>query len=1663
MPNSLHDAEPLAASGEHNGYYNSHLAGNHTYHDDPAHETNDMYEHYYEKHTTPTKRPFYKNKKYWILCSIISVILIVVVIVLILFVAFPKIAQHTIDQSQIDVTKAQITFDPPSGSDLQAGNDPNSTFFMHMATELKNTGPFSADIQFTDKVQILFNGSELGTVTLPDTHVSGGHGYIDTVTLFNITDAAAFSGFTKYMMATEKFKWTLNGKAKVSALSRTADVNMIKEIELEGMNGFPQVRINSFNAPGDVNGGGIAIELGTVLTSPSPIGVQLGHIEMAMSYEGLDLGIVQADNVAIQKGDNNIVLKGFLKSQKDSLDGQVKVSKLFSNYLGSIPSNTTATGVSAAPNGKDPINWLSDGLKSVVLHVSLAPEQPIKIINYVSMGYLDLAFKADAPYSPSISAPSVTAGFSMPFGFGLNITEVTQNLTLGLNNSGKFDSFALLNVPFVPSTSDQASGKLQFTIPQASIAGIPDKQNIFNEYTYGLTSSGNYSFVVNGSATTKVQTSIGPLVLSGINFEVPTNLHGLEFLNSSATVIHSIDVTGGQSDHLLLSINVTMENPSDFSIATGDVKFNMLSESTQLGQVFLRDLKLARGSNNLVAQAEFDPKSSDTGKKLLSSFVMGQENNVEIQGTEDSTPIVSLAGGLKSVSLSSVLPGLSTALIQGSSLSVPDSAVNDGLVNVKVSIANPFSAGMIINKVAAAATFAGMPVGNIDQDISSNPIIIPGKSTVQSGDLAMRMNVEAGAVALLMRSLAVNANLNTRPLDALLTIGGFNIDGQENVEADPSLFENFNLSNFVMDAMKALKVDLNLASGLSIGQYDDTLSFSQSSVQIASDYSITSLIPIVGQKIVQQIVDAAVLSFDSIVMSAPTESGFKVQMKGSIKKTGPMPATISFPTPLTVSWQGKALGKVTMPSINALPFLGASIDVLGDFTITDAAGMTAFATYMLNNEAFVWDITTQDVAVSALGFTFKGIKMEKFVRIYGANGFKNAVKVNKFDLPRNTPDNNGIVITVDSTISNPSQVGFNLNGVTFESIYKDVTLGPLSSAGAAVFPPRGQSNMAMEGQINKQTSEQGIAAINEVFANYLNAKSSVLTVKGASASGPNGPVSWLTAAFKTLKIENVVLPGPPTKPNLISSVNMNDLQMDFTKDPFAPPAGSHNVQSQIKSPFGFPLGITSLNMKVNANAQGHNVASLDVPNVPASTSADGVVTFGFNDIPFKVYSGAEQVFAAFVGGLTLLPKVPFGLAGIVNSVAHTAVGDITLNNVAFDVQTSMNGFAGFGGATEIVSLKVVGGYPTYIAIDLVVAMNNPSNITITTPDLTFDVVMDATSSSIGSVTLPKPVIVPGRNEMKANMKMGGTDLMALSRALTGYLTGQVTAVTVKGTPTSSNVPPLAAGLSKLQLKTNLVGIPPNLVVETQMELVDLSTVKIWVKFNNPLDTQFTVVGIDCIAYFTDGEGKYRPLGALKGNMEPPVTVPARSVVLSENPILMSLTDTDTGIAFIMLQPDQQLVDLVQNVTVVVGESFHGAMHYEQKQVPVLQHQAPATLSIISSSLNSSIPVSSVMPSVSSSIIPSVITTTVVSEVSTTPVETATPATTTVVTPTATATTTNPTTTITTEEPKTTTTANPTTEAPKTTATPNVTTEKPTEASSGSSTTPVIANNINWPF
>ncbi|KAJ2957136.1 hypothetical protein NQZ79_g7103 [Umbelopsis isabellina] len=1515
-------------------------------HDDNGSIHSNEAEEYYEK--PPQKKKFYRNKKYWIICSIINAIVILVVVLLIVFVFFPMIAQLIINKSSIQVNKADISFTPPATGTAQKRQDQpfvangNDTFFMAMDATLQNTGPFGASLTFTSPIAVSYQGWEIGKVELPDAYVSGGHGSIDTSQQFNITNITAFTIFAKDMLAQDEFVWNMAGSLNIKALSRTASVKLNKDVTIPGMGGFPKVKITSFALPGDDPAGGIQVSLGTTLTNPSTIGVYLGTINLDIGYQGVYLGPVSASGVNLTSGDNNITLNGRLIPQTDA-NNLNTISQLFSNYVAGVPSNTTATGVSAAPDGVHSINWLTEGFKTVQLNVALAANEKLQLIHGVSLGDLDLAFTNQTAYSPITNAPNVTASFSIPFGFSLNITEVTQNITLGTNGTGPI---ALLSSGYVNSTSNQQAGVLNFALENSPLNVYPNQHYGFNEFNYNLTGASVYSFNVQGNATVKTATPIGVVTLSNVPLNTTTSLNGLQHLNSTPTVINGIDVTGGTTDNLMMDINVTMYNPSSVQISAGDVQLNMQSSDTQLGLVTLPNLVLVRGVNHVTAHALFNPKATTVGQNLLTTFIAGKNNTVGIAGYSNSTAIQSLAYAFGNVSLSSVLPGLKSQLIQSASLEVLTNTVQTNMASTSVTIANPFSAGLTITQVKAAVTYAGMPVGNIDADISSNPIVVGGKTTAASPGIPITMNLEPASVALLLRENAQSAGLDLQPIDALLTMGGFDVQGQQHLAPDSSLFTNFNISSFVEQAFANLHVDLQLASVVNIGQYSDTLQIVQASVPTKTDSTITYLIPVVGQPLVQSIINQSKLTFSSATLSQATDSSFQVALDGQITGTGPFAADISFPAPLNVAWNGKQIGQVTMPDIKTAADVGATFNISAAFKVVDESAMADFSAYLLLEDSFVWDITASDVAVTALDYTFINLTMSKSVTLSGMGGLKGAVTINSFNLPSNDPAG-GIHLVLETTIKNPSQVGVQLSGLGFEAFFGSVDLGPVAGTNVNL-PPQSSANVEMQGRLQEQTSSEGLAALATLFNNYLASKETSLSVKGSSASGPSGQINWLTTAFQKLTIDNIMLPGAPPGLTLIPA------------GAYSPDSSSNDIEAQFKNPFGFPLSVTGLQESIEVSANGQDMATLAPPFSPATTdTSTGIIKTGFEHVPFAVHSGADELFNQFVKGLTLGPSGVIGLKGnISKAAASTAAGDFDLSGIGYDVQSTLTGFNDFGGKFTISTVDVTGATPEYVIIMLTISFNNPSFITISIGDISFDTYYSGTN--IGPTLLNNLTIAPGTQQYKAEFHLTPTAATAsvVGQVLSGYLQSQTFALTVKGSDNSTSIDSLKEGLSGVSLDGTLTGIDAHLITGGVVKNLDLLafTADTYITIQNPLDVQFSINSLTATVMY-QGISSYFQLASIDQTLSPPFTIPAKGSATS-GAITLHFTDPLLHLLDLIaiLGKSSITVDISQNATVTVGDGFNGVLSYAQKGVVIQNEILPSALTALTANhTNASLP------------------------------------------------------------------------------------------------------------
>ncbi|RUS16102.1 hypothetical protein BC937DRAFT_91614, partial [Endogone sp. FLAS-F59071] len=1162
------------------------------------------------------KTPFYKRKKFWIICVIITIVIFAIVIPVVLFVAFPQIAQMTVNGSSLSFSDVNITFPTYENSKRDVVANQNNSFTMSMSGSLGNTGPLGATISFPSPITVTWNGILLGSLTLPPVSVAGGSGILVATTTFLIDDSDSFGNFSQFLLSQNSFTWVMDGVVTVSALGRTVNgLSLHKEVTLNGMGGFTQAKILEFSLPSDDPNGGIDMSILTSLYNPSPLGVQLGTINLNINYGSTFVGPVSAAGVFLGSGNNNITLTGKMVKQTNPSD-LANISELMSRYIAGLPSNTSAVGVSVAPDGTHSVGWLTEGFQSVTLHVALQSTTQLQLITGISLGDLDFGFTAQAPYAPTIASSGVSANFKMPFGFSINITQVEQNMTIATNTDGPIAS---LQSTWGNATSNSGLGILNFNIGTSPLTVFPDKYEAFNLFDANLTLSKGLNFSVVGNATVGASTSIGNVILSNIPFNASTGLQGLQGLNSTPTVIYSLDVVGGTSDYLNLAISVGMSNPSTLQISTGDVTFDMIYEGSVLGTVLLSNFVLQRGSNTVNATSAFSPNSSPQGKQLLTSFVGGNDTVVQIAGFNGTTAVTSLLLGLSQINLTSTLPGLKSKLIQNASLVVLPDTLNTNVAHAAVVIANPFTAPLIITKVTSTVSYNGMPVGSISQDISSNPIAVAGKSSAVSPPLSLVMNLEPASIALLLYESAKAAPGITpdqiEALDGLLNLGGLKV-GDTSVVPSSSLFANFNLPVFVQTALAHLPIDLALDSTVEIGQYVTDLQYSQTGVDCSTDSSVDYLIPVVGQPIVQAIVNSASLVFNNVVIWNPTTSSFNTWLTGAITGTGPMAAEIAFPTGVTVSWNGRMLGQLAMPTIFAAADVGATIDLNATFTVADTGAMADFSTAMLNEASFEWDITASGVSVTALNFTFTGITMQKTVTLKGMKGISAVVQ--SYKLPANDPAG-GITLQIQTLLNNPSNIGISLNVLSFNSFFTDSAgahlLGPLAGSQVTI-PPNSNAQLQLVGRLIPQTNPSDLAAVQTIFDNYLAGQNTPVSVVGTGAQGATGDVSWLSTAFKSLTLQTS-LPGG-TNVQIIHGIAITNMAFDFTCGTcaYAPLVSSNNgiaVNFSLPADFGFPIDITALEQTINVSAivapgQSDPLALLALPWNSATTTGQQLTT-----------------------------------------------------------------------------------------------------------------------------------------------------------------------------------------------------------------------------------------------------------------------------------------------------------------------------------------------------------------------------------------------------------------------------------------------------------------------
>jgi len=466
----------------------------------------------------------------------------------------------------------------------------------------------------------------------------------------------------------------------------------------------------------------------------------------------------------------------------------------------------------------------------------------------------------------------VQARLQLPFGFSVSIGEIMNDFNISQNGS----TVAGLSTPLGASTSSisvmnstDTEGTINITISNTPLEVPSDSHLFFSQFNTELTDLASPEFRLIGHARAIANLSIGQLTLNPINFNVTSNLDGLRGLQND-TIISSVDVVGGTHDAILLAINVSIFNPSNLILHTGDLTLQLLRDDALIGTALLPNLTLAMGNNSLTAQGFFQSNNNPQGQATLNDFVGKRDAQLGISGFNGSTNISSLTQAFQTLNLAAVLPAIKTDLLGSASLEVLSTIGHgDNMSHVTVNLVNPFSVALQITEITSSVTSHGIELGGIQQSVQ---FIAAAKMTSTSPTLNLNMNLDPPSIFSITRALAVDAGLDTAQLDEIVSLGGYqylpttnedtpsNMSSKrdlDNISKRANIFTGFNLPNFVDAAFKELRSDVNLSSTVTIGEYTTNLQYLQVSVPVVTDSSLNRLLPVLAQPIVQRIVSGS--------------------------------------------------------------------------------------------------------------------------------------------------------------------------------------------------------------------------------------------------------------------------------------------------------------------------------------------------------------------------------------------------------------------------------------------------------------------------------------------------------------------------------------------------------------------------------------------------------------------------------------------------------------------------------------------------------------------------------------------------------------------------------------------------------------------------------------
>ncbi|KAJ1032418.1 hypothetical protein NDA16_000444 [Ustilago loliicola] len=1337
---------------------------------------------------------------------------------------------------------------------------------------------------------------------------------------FVVADVGYLTEFTRYLLTEQSFVWNIAGDGlRVAALGiEVNDISISKNVILSAFNGLRNsVIINSFDLPSNDPAGGIRLTAATTIYNPSQVGVQLSRFGVNLQRNGTFIGPSAAQDPFVLQAlaVTTLPLVGRLVPQTTD-QGFAVLSEIFTRFVADMNTDVQVLGDYAGPES---VTWLNDGIKALSVTVSL-PSQKFQVIRTISINQISLFFTTQTAWNPPSSSNDTQSQFFLPFAFPIDIQQVGGGFIAGYQGQ----NMAVLDIPLSPSITDVTARILTLMFSNVPFAVYDNQHPRFSQFLADTTANTQVTFNLNGRADTKANTAAGLVSITNIPFNVDTNLLGLQNLNARPAIVSNLDVYHGYPSYLQINVDTTLFNPSHITIGTGDVSFDVQFLGRKIGTAVIRGLVLVPGVNIVPTEVRYSPQGAENtraGQTLLENYVQGIVSNTIIQGTRDTTPIESLKQALSGIRLNADIPPLRQLLITVARLRIPPNIAQTSIAQANFDLRNPFTASINLLRVKADASYQGIFLGEINQNLQNDPIRAPGKTTITSRFLLFNFNLDPKNLIRFVQAAAAATGTDLGPLPPLFA----QVLAQPSTQTTVSPYPDFNPPNCrsgnqfdvlgaVLRTLQGLTTRLDVQSGVNLDDYFTNLNFRQEPVPTETDRTALYLLGPAGAPIVQNIVDQAVLRVNIANITSVTNTGFDVSLSGSLTNTGPFDAFIEFTEPLTVTWQGRNIAKLSLPPICAFANEGVpNLVTSGHLTINNLGGFTDFATYILANPSFQWTVSSNKLTVRALEIIYRNVIISKNIDFRAFNGLPGVTTYN-FDVYGET--SNSLLIRTGASIPNPATLGIQLDTANLEIFFMGTDIGPVHSTNLFL-AALATTNTTLEGSITAK-SGRDLQNTGILFTNFLQGRTQILQVKGVSVvtqANGNQPVNWLSAAFRTLTLQ-VALPGRIYQ--IIYSITLSDLTVFVNGNPadsYTVPSSSNSTIATFANPFRFSLQPIQAAPAINLSYAGGNTAYLQLPlaNVQAGTSR-GPDDFQALQLMWRrqnIVAVDRPNFQAFFAQLTDTPRGTFDLRGGTDVVAKMVIGNIPIGGIPFNVTTSLTGINSFNGVTTLSDVIVASGTLQFVWIPLKVTLFNPSNLTVFTNEVFLPVLFSGTF--VGRAEIPVLGLIPGNNLVQsyfyyspanANDSTAQTLFQRyIQPADSDGVSRQTADLVIDGRAgPQTNLTPydsLRPALAGVRLTTSLEGIASRIVTQIRVYLTaetlitglsnllgipgaPLPVIEIELSAQNVLDTNLYIVALQTSAKIAGSTPRNAndPDAAVSYTFPTPFTVPSKGTTNS---------------------------------------------------------------------------------------------------------------------------------------------------------------------------------------